>query len=217
MTIREKIRKIAVWGCCFILFSCTETKEVIEYVNPFIGTEQVGHTYPGATVPFGMVQLSPDTRTEDWSACSGYQYTDTLLYGFSHTHMSGTGGADLGDILFLPLTGNFDATWLKEKKQMRMLKDGETATAGYYSVKLGNGVLSELTATPHCGVHRYTYPAGERSLLVDLTHYLKKEHIHQLELKQISDTEIQGMRFSSGWVSNPVSYTHLTLPTKLEV
>lgn len=88
--------------------------------------------------------------------------------------MSGTGGADLGDILFLPLTGNFDATWLKEKKQMRMLKDGETATAGYYSVKLGNGVLSELTATPHCGVHRYTYPAGERSLLVDLTHYLKK-------------------------------------------
>ena len=73
MTIREKIRKIAVWGCCFILFSCTETKEVIEYVNPFIGTEQVGHTYPGATVPFGMVQLSPDTRTEDWSACSGYQ------------------------------------------------------------------------------------------------------------------------------------------------
>lgn len=78
---------------------------------------------------------------------------------------------------------------------MRMLKDGETATAGYYSVKLGNGVLSELTATPHCGVHRYTYPAGERSLLVDLTHYLKKEHIHQLELKQISVTEIQGMRF----------------------
>lgn len=206
MTIREKIRKIAVWGCCFILFSCTETKEVIEYVNPFIGTEQVGHTYPGATVPFGMVQLSPDTRTEDWSACSGYQYTDTLLYGFSHTHMSGTGGADLGDILFLPLTGNFDATWLKEKKQMRMLKDGETATAGYYSVKLGNGVLSELTATPHCGVHRYTYPAGERSLLVDLTHYLKKEHIHQLELKQISDTEIQGMRFSSGWVSNQYIY-----------
>ena len=153
-----------------------------------------------------MVQLSPDTRTEDWSACSGYQYTDTLLYGFSHTHMSGTGGADLGDILFLPLTGNFDATWLKEKKQMRMLKDGETATAGYYSVKLGNGVLSELTATPHCGVHRYTYPAGERSLLVDLTHYLKKEHIHQLELKQISDTEIQGMRFSSGWVSNQYIY-----------
>ena len=71
MTIREKIRKIAVWGCCFILFSCTETKEVIEYVNPFIGTEQVGHTYPGATVPFGMVQLSPDTRTEDWSAFPG--------------------------------------------------------------------------------------------------------------------------------------------------
>lgn len=206
MSIFKKIRMMAVLGCGVGIVACTQSKEVIQYVNPFIGTEQVGHTYPGATSPFGMVQLSPDTRVEDWSACSGYQYTDTMLYGFSHTHMSGTGGADLGDILFLPLTGGFDATYLKEKKQMGMLKSGERTTAGYYSVKLTNGVLAELTTTPHCGVHRYTYPEGERSLLLDLTHYLKKEKIHKLELKQISETEIQGMRFTSGWVSNQPIY-----------
>ena len=174
----KKLKITAVLGCCTWLLACTEPKEVIQYVNPFIGTEEVGHTYPGAVAPFGMVQLSPDTRTEDWSACSGYQYTDTMLYGFSHTHMSGTGGADLGDILFLPLTGGFDATYLKEKKRMGMLKAGEKAAAGYYAVKLTNGVLAELTATSLCGVHRYTYPDGERSLLVDLSHYLKKEKIH---------------------------------------
>ena len=202
----KKLKITAVLGCCTWLLACTEPKEVIQYVNPFIGTEEVGHTYPGAVAPFGMVQLSPDTRTEDWSACSGYQYTDTMLYGFSHTHMSGTGGADLGDILFLPLTGGFDATYLKEKKRMGMLKAGEKAAAGYYAVKLTNGVLAELTATSHCGVHRYTYPDDERSLLVDLSHYLKKEKIHELELKQISDTEIQGKRFTSGWVSNQPVY-----------
>ena len=204
--ILEKVSRAVLLACCMGLLACTENKEVIQYVNPFIGTEEVGHTYPGATSPFGMVQLSPDTRIQDWSACSGYQYTDTMLYGFSHTHMSGTGGADLGDILFLPLSGTFDATYLKEKKQMSMLKNGERATAGYYSVKLGNGVLAELTATPHCGVHRYTYPVGERSLLLDLSHYLKKEKIHKLELKQVSANEIQGMRFTSGWTDNQPVY-----------
>lgn len=202
----KRTKWIVIAAASLGLWACSETKEVIQYVNPFIGTEQVGHTYPGATSPFGMVQLSPDTRVEDWSACSGYQFTDTMLYGFSHTHMSGTGGADLGDILMLPLTGGFDATWLSEKKQMPMLKNGEKATAGYYSVKLANGVVAELTATPHCGVHRYTYPAGERSLLVDLTHFLKKEKIHKLELKQTSPTEIQGMRFTSGWTDNQPIY-----------
>lgn len=148
MNIWRKLKTMTVLGCCMWVSACTEPKEAIEYVNPFVGTEEVGHTYPGATTPFGMVQLSPDTRTQDWSAYSGYQYVDTMLYGFSHTHLSGTGGTDLGDVLFLPLTGSFDATYLTEKKQIRMLKDGETATAGYYSVKLGNGVLCELTATP---------------------------------------------------------------------
>lgn len=206
MKMSGKLKIMTVLGCCICLFACTEPKQVFQYVNPFIGTEAVGHTYPGATVPFGMVQLSPDTRFDDWSACSGYQHSDTLLYGFSHTHMSGTGGSDLGDILFLPLSGDFDESYLSERKQVSMYKNSETATAGYYSVKLGNEVTVELTATPHCGVHRYTYPAGERSLLIDLTHYLKEEKIHRLELKQISPTEIQGMRFTSGWTDHQPIY-----------
>ena len=206
MELRKLVKCLIVLGLCISLFACNGTKDAVQYVNPFIGTDQVGHTYPGATVPFGMVQLSPDTRVGDWSACSGYQYTDTMLYGFSHTHLSGTGGADLGDILFLPLSGKVDLEYMEKDKQIGMLKYGERATAGYYSVKLRNGILAELTATPHCGVHRYTYPVGEKSLLVNLRHELKKERNHSLELKQVSSMEIQGMRFADGWVNGQYIY-----------
>ena len=206
--IGRKIKIMAIYGCCTVLFACSGNKQgLTKYVNPFIGTEGAGHTYPGATMPFGMVQLSPDTRANDWSACSGYQFVDSTLYGFSHTHLSGTGGSDLADILFLPLSGNFDVSYLQEQKQVPMIKSEEKASAGYYSVKLGNGVKAELTATPRCGVHRYTYPAGQgQAILIDLTHFLKEETIHKLELKQISDKEIQGMRFTSGWTDNQPVY-----------
>lgn len=206
--IGKKIKRIALYGCCAVLLACSGNKQgLTKYVNPFIGTEGAGHTYPGATLPFGMVQLSPDTRADDWSACSGYQFIDSTLYGFSHTHLSGTGGSDLADILFLPLSGNLDVSFLQEQKQVPMIKSEEKASAGYYSVKLGNGVKAELTATPRCGVHRYTYPAGQgQSVLIDLTHFLKEETIHKLELKQTSDNEIQGMRFTSGWTDNQPVY-----------
>lgn len=207
MIINLKNKAIAI--CCGLVLLTYQgiAQKLTKHVNAFIGSEGVGHTFPGATVPFGMVQLSPDTQVDGWSSCSGYQFTDKSLFGFSHTHMSGTGAADLGDILFLPLSGAMDESFLKGQKSMGMLKNTEKASPGYYTIQLENGVKAELTATCYSGIHRYSYPAGkERSLLIDLEHTLKKEKIHKLELKQVSKTEIIGMRLTSGFASNQPIY-----------
>lgn len=195
-------------GILFALSASAAKKQPLSnYVNTFIGSEGVGHTYPGATTPFGMVQLSPDTRSDDWSACSGYQFADKTIFGFSHTHLSGTGGADLGDVLVLPLSDKVTPTFINTKSTIGINKDSEKAYAGYYTVIMDNGVKAELTATTRCGVHRYTYPASkEKSILFDLTHFLKNEKIEKLEIKQISDYEIIGMRYTNGWTDNQPVY-----------
>lgn len=203
------MKKFLLFGSIlFFIWGCNSTTEsYIKYVNPFIGTEGVGHTYPGATVPFGMVQLSPDTRSNDWSACSGYQFVDDSLYGFSHTHLSGTGCCDLGDVLFLPISGAVDEEFVKNPTKVLMDKASEAAQAGYYTVTLADGTKAEMTATERCGVHRYTYPKdGERSLLINLSHMLLNEQIHELEIKQISDREIVGKRYTSGWTPKQPVY-----------
>jgi putative alpha-1,2-mannosidase len=130
-----------------------------DYVNPFIGTDAHGHTYPGASMPFGMVQLSPNTRLEGWDGVSGYHYTDSLIYGFSHTALSGTGVGDYNDILVMPVVGTpvFENTAYRSPFQ----KSSEEAAAGYYRVFLDKpGVLAEMTSTTRVGHHRYTFPAG---------------------------------------------------------
>ena len=150
-------------GVC-LLGACTtnteENKTATEYVNPFIGTGFHGHTYPGATVPFGAVQLSPDTRRGDWDACSGYHYSDSTLLGFSHTHLSGTGCIDLGDILFRPTVN--DVTLQTQGDIYRPASFShhtEKAVPGYYSATLDDEqIKAELTATTYAGIHRYTYP-----------------------------------------------------------
>jgi predicted alpha-1,2-mannosidase len=177
------------------------------YVDPFIGTGGHGHTIPGAAVPFGMVQLSPDTHLMGWEASSGYHYGDSVIYGFSHTHLSGTGIGDMGDILFLPFTGerhdSLAATFAKET---------EKASPGYYAVTLDNfGVLAELTATTRVGVHRYEYPEGEEArLMLDLDHILQANWGHRSvagELEIVNETTIRGMRKSSGWAyDHPVYF-----------
>jgi predicted alpha-1,2-mannosidase len=190
----------------FIWFSC-QTKKASDYVNPFIGTGFHGHTYPGATTPFGAVQLSPDTRRGNWDACSGYHYSDSTIIGFSHTHLSGTGCIDLGDILLHPMTADI------QKRNDGYLFDpipfshkNEQASVGYYAVKLDNGIKAELTATQHVGVHRYTFPAeGKPKIVVDLAHLLDNETINEASL-QIGDSEISGMRTTSGWVPNQHIY-----------
>lgn len=148
-----------------------------DYVDPFIGTGGHGHLYPGATLPFGMVQLSPDTSNERWDSCSGYHQDDGSIMGFSHTHLSGTGCPDMLDILLVPATGemkltpgpldNPDAGY-----RSRYDRATETATPGYYSVELTDSrVRAELTATTRTGLHRYTFLAGEGGhILIDLAH-----------------------------------------------
>ena len=132
-----------------------------ESVRPMVGTAEHGHTYPGATVPFGMVQLSPDTRLESWDGCSAYHYSDRQILGFSHTHLSGTGCSDLGDIRFTPLSGQIPKME-RDGYHCKFSHNDETAKPGYYKVTLQDPKIEvELTATPHAGFHKYTFPAGE--------------------------------------------------------
>ena len=128
----------------------------VQYVNPFIGTGGHGHTYPGATVPHGMVQLSPDTRLDGWDGCGGYHYSDSFIYGFSHTHLSGTGVSDYGDILLMPMNGAPSPD--NKIYGSSFSHTNEKAAAGYYNVKLDDdNINAEFTATERVGIHHYTF------------------------------------------------------------
>lgn len=189
-----------------IMGACSQVaKSPIDYVDPMIGTGFHGHTYPGASAPFGAVQLSPDTRRNNWDACSGYHYSDSTIIGFSHTHLSGTGVADLGDILFHPTTKEY----IKRKQGyifdiIPFSHDDEKASPGYYSVNLKEeGVLVELTANRYCGYHRYTYQKGENAnIIIDMAHVLTDEVVDSVLIKQTDKNEITGMRRTQGWTPN---------------
>jgi len=174
-----------------------------EKVNPFIGTGGHGHTFPGATVPFGMVQLSPDTRLEGWDGCSGYHYSDSVIYGFSHTHLSGTGCSDYGDILFMPDTGAVKIENYGFASLFR--KEDEKASAGYYSVTLHrNQIKAELTTTVRTGFHRYTYPAtNQLNIILDLKH---RDKVLESGIRITGRDEIEGYRFSKAWASKQMIY-----------
>jgi putative alpha-1,2-mannosidase len=145
-----------------LLDASTSSEDVTQYVKPFIGTGGHGHTYPGATVPFGMVQLSPDTGTVGWDWCSGYHASDSSIQGFSHTHLSGTGIGDMLDILLVPGSG----------KPLRFSHADEVAQPGYYSVVFKDaGIRAELSATERAGIHRYTFSGSEPlQFTLDLEH-----------------------------------------------
>jgi predicted alpha-1,2-mannosidase len=181
-------------------------------VSPMVGTGGHGHTYPGATVPFGFVQLSPDTRTKGWDGCSGYHYGDSTIEGFSHTHFSGTGGADLGDILFLPLIGEFNGPGKyqpidSERFKSKFSHGREQAEPGYYSVLLDTyGVRAELTATAHAAMHRYTFPLSVDShILIDLVHGIAN-HPTEAELKSEGANVVTGWRRVDGWAKGRMLY-----------
>lgn len=194
-----------------LLMPCASALEPVDYVNPFIGTSGHGHTFPGATLPFGMVQLSPDTGTSEWDWCSGYHWSDRSLLGFSHTHLSGTGCPDLGDILFAPLSGSLKLSpGTKDHPETgyrsTFSHTNEQASPGYYKVKLDSGVQAELTATEHVGMHRYTFPAGaEQNLVVDLTSGIGNKPL-DLQLNVVADRELTGYRRSRGWAKNKTIY-----------
>ncbi|MGZ3754192.1 MAG: GH92 family glycosyl hydrolase [Mucilaginibacter sp.] len=178
-------------------------KDYTKLVDPFIGTGGHGHTYPGATLPFGMVQLSPDTRLEGWDGCSGYHYTDTVVYGFSHTHLSGTGIADYCDVLFMPTTG---APKLKNTEYSSgFQKKNESASPGYYKTKLDKyNIGVELTATLRAGMHRYNFPNTDKAnVIVDLQH---RDEVLDSWIEVINDNEIRGFRRSRSWARDQYVY-----------
>lgn len=189
-------------------FSAVVGQDLSKYVNPMIGTGGVGHTYPGATVPFGMVQLSPDTRVDgSWEGCAGYYYPDSLIYGFSHTHLSGTGCSDYGDVMFLPCDANtsFDPKEYRECYN----HSNEFASPGFYKVTLNNKILCELTASTRCGVQRYSYPKDiSPALLLDLMH---RDKVIGSSIKIVNDRCIQGYRRSEAWARDQYIYFFIEL------
>ncbi|HEY0175456.1 MAG TPA: GH92 family glycosyl hydrolase [Pedobacter sp.] len=208
------------------VFAQQPVKKLTAYVNPFIGSGAVasslsGNNFPGATVPFGMVQLSPDTRDEpDWGAASGYDYNDHTIAGFSHTHLSGTGVAELFDVLFMPFTGEIKTRAGKPGEagsgyRSKFSHDQETARPGYYQVKLQDyAINAELTATEHSGFHRYTYPENSQAhLVIDLNHSLKKPdwncRVINAQIKIINDHTIEGYRLITGWAKLRKVYFHI--------
>jgi putative alpha-1,2-mannosidase len=179
-------------------------RRAVDYVNPFIGTDGHGHTYPGATVPFGMVQLSPDNGKSGWDWCSGYHYSDTAIVGFSHTHLSGTGCADLGDILFLPTVGS-DA--LDSLPHSRFSHAQETAGPGYYSVVLEtHGITAELTATERVGFHRYLFPKSDSAMVIVDLGYGNDDTPMETQVTIDGPTRISGSRISAGWAQRQYIY-----------
>lgn len=205
-----KVRNIIHMAClAALLAACTSQKEnPVDFIDPFIGTGFHGHTYPGATVPFGAVQLSPDTRAGNWDACAGYHYDDSTLTGFSHTHLSGTGCIDLGDLLIRPTTQTVDPSRQPMYAPAAFRHEDEKAEAGYYAVLLHEeGIRAELTTTAHTGVHRYTFPKESTpTVIVDLKHSLDNEHIYESSLQVVNPHEMTGMRNTRGWSDNQRIY-----------
>ncbi len=184
-----------------------------DYVDPFIGTDFHGHTFPGAALPGGMVQLSPDTGVEGWDWCSGYHYSDSSLMGFSHLHRSGMGAGDWGDVLLMPITGDLQVVpGSKEDPdegyRSRFSHRDETASPGYYSVFLKDyAVRAELTVSERAGFHRYTFPSSETAhIILDAGHGIRDSYRVGSRIEVVSDTEIVGHRKSNGFVKNKNVY-----------
>ena len=217
------MKKIILLAAVIILpmlsVQADQVSDKVSYVNPMIGTEGMGHTFPGACAPFGIVQLSPDTDTiphnidgvyqgKVYEYCAGYQHTDNTIVGFSHTHLSGTGHSDLGDLLIMPQTGVLQLNpGTKDDPdsgyRQRFSHDTEQASPGYYAVTLNDaGIKAELTATQRVGVHKYTYPKGsDQRIILDLLHglYNYDGKVLWSTLRVENDTLLTGMRLTDGW------------------
>ncbi len=194
------------------LTSKAQTVNFTRYVNPMIGTAKHGHVFPGPTMPFGMVQLSPDERTSGWDWCSGYNYSSRTIIGFSHTHLSGTGVGDYGDILFMPTVGKVQvipgtSEDPYEGYRSPFSHSTEKASPGFYSVLLQRyDIKVDLTATDRCGMHKYVYPASDSSnVIIDLQHGISNKCIGGW-IKIIGNRWIEGMRHSTGWAKDRYVY-----------
>lgn len=182
---------------------------ILGYVNPFIGTDGHGHTFPGAAYPFGMMQLSPDTRPRagDWDGCSGYHYSDSLIYGFSHTHLSGTGCDDLCDVLLMPVAGELSDSLDRSEYCSPFSHDREKATPGFYSVFLEKPrVLAKMTVGQRAGMHEYTFPESVGpKLVLDLRH---RDRLLESEI-HFSGNCAYGVRRSASWSQDQTVYFYM--------
>ena len=187
---------------CLLVISAA-AQDYTKYADPFVGTGGHGHTFPGAVMPFGMIQPSPDTRLKGWDGCSGYHYSDTMVYGFSHTHLSGTGCSDYGDVLLVPTTGK--VKFGEKNYRTHFSHSNETASPGYYSVLLDQRHIKvELTATKRTALHKYTFPkSGESNIILDLNH---RDRVKAGEININGDNEITGHRYSSSWADKQHVY-----------
>ncbi|MDR1756063.1 MAG: GH92 family glycosyl hydrolase [Culturomica sp.] len=215
---------------CFLLLlflpsACnSHEKEVklVEYVDPFIGTGGHGHCFPGATVPFGGIQLSPDNPRSDWDWCSGYHWSDSIISSFSHTHLSGTGIGDLQDIRFLPVLTRPDsaipaARYIQEN-YARFSHQNEEAEPGYYRVQFDNGIVTELSVTERCGFHYYQFPANPvQGLVLDLTTARNWDRTAEASLKKVNNRTLQGHRKSRGWARDQRVYFVIEFSQDVEV
>lgn len=220
------IKRIVIIGALLFALKASAQQNFVKYVKPLIGTEKMGHTYPGATVPFGAVQLSPETDTvsydlngryngEVYKYCAGYKYEDKTITGFSHTHFSGTGHSDLGDFLMMPTVGKLKlnpgtANQPGSGYRSSFSHANETAEAGYYKVKLDSyNVTAELTATSRVGMHQYTFPQSDQShIVLDLTAgiYNYEGKNTWTYVRVVNDTLITGYRQTNGWARTRTVY-----------
>ena len=185
-----------------LLFLQTNAQQrLVDFVNPFIGTGGHGHTYPGATMPFAMVQLSPDNGKNGWDWSSGYHYSDSVIQGFSHTHLSGTGIGDLCDVSVLPMV---DVKPSATKMQSKFSHKQESAKPGYYAVQLKDfDIWTELTTTIRCGFHRYTFPESKQAIIrFDLGFAINWDEATTCSFKQVNDSTFVGYRYSTGWAKD---------------
>lgn len=209
-----KMRKFYILSL-FLCYLLSSAQNFAAYVNPFIGTGGHGHTFPGATVPHGMVQLSPDTRIDgSWDGCSGYYYDDLVIYGFSHTHLNGTGVSDFGDIMLMPTMGkpSFEpkiyASSFKHKN--------EHASAGFYSVQLDKyNIDVKLTASPRVGFHEYTFnQSGNANIILDLNH---RDELLEGEVKIIDAKTVEILRRSKAWAQNQYVFARVEFNVPMKI
>ncbi|NDV56557.1 GH92 family glycosyl hydrolase [Bacteroides sp. 519] len=226
-----QINKLTIAFSLLLFSGITLGQNKSDYVNPMIGTDGMGHTFPGACVPFGIIQLSPDTDTiphningsyqkKAYEYCAGYQYSDPTIVGFSHTHMSGTGHSDLGDVLIIPTTGELKlnpgtADNPNSGYRSRFSHNTEKSTPGYYEVQLDDyGVKAQLTATQHVGVHKYTFsPNADGRIILDLNHGIYNYDGKTLwaTLRVENDTLLTGYRITNGWARTNYTYFAISL------
>ena len=197
---------LAIAASLLILAACspkqetTVSTEYAQYVNPLIGTDFTGNTYPGAQVPFGSIQLSPDNGLPGWNRISGYYYPDSTIAGFSHTHLSGTGAGDLYDIMFMPVTRPYKEAEPPLGIHSSFSHNDEFASAGYYRVLLKDyNINVELTATERCGIQRYTFPKAKSSIFLNLKKAMNWDFTLDSYIEVVDSCTIRGYRISQGW------------------